>query len=544
MKILKHRSLKPGIKINFFLFIFLFIFLFSGHLFYAGSGLFSGFIPCPGFRAEADTVPGPAFVDNSSQKLIIAHTNDTHSHIEPFKLWKNPKSLGGIARRSTLLKLLRKKYPDFLYIDSGDLVQGTLFFNFFKGDIEFKTAAMSGLDIMCIGNHEFDEGQIHLLENIKKSPFPVVCSNLVFKNGSAPGLKETIKKALIKKYGDFTILFTGIVTPELLSTTKEENLRGISVADPVESIKNVIKQNSADFVVILSHQGFFNDLALASECEGINLIIGGHSHTKISTGIQVEPHGTWIFQTGQWGRFLGLIMLEMSRKNNKAFMKVTQSGLINIDETLCPDPEMEKYIQYMSREFSQRVKEKIGSCTVILDGERGEIRTRETNLGSLTADIIRDFCKTEIAFQNAGAIRASIRGPEVKVEDVLTCFPFSDEVVTLKLTGIELEKVFKIVSTAPRDGHYGGYLQISGMKVVYSEKGVEEITVNNKPLDAQKTYTIATNAFLTQGGDGLTVLRNNPHLFRTGVLVSDLVIEYFRKNSPVHAQTDGRISYW
>lgn len=488
-------------------------------------------------------------------RFAIAHTNDTHSHIEPFKILGLKNMFGGIARRATLLNMARKQYDTLIYVDSGDLVQGTLFFNFFKGSIEFKMAQKLGLDIMCLGNHEFDKGQQVLLENIRSVDFPVLCANIKFNDKACKGLQQVVKKSVIKEVGGYRILFTSIVTNELLTTTKASNLNGIEVLDPYESIKRVMSDNDFHFVILLSHQGFSNDLKTAKKFPEIDLIIGGHSHTKLSKGIFVPANdsddsndsndsndsGVWVFQSGQWGKYLGLIEIEITRDSQKPVMRVIDSGLISVDESIKEDGEFKKIIAEKAAGFKKMVKKKIGETSVILDGERGRIRVEETNLGNLTADVIRAFGKTDIAFQNAGAIRSSIRGPEVKVEDVLNCFPFSDEVVTLKLKGSDIEKLFSIIASAPRDGHYGGYLQISGMKVVYNNNKVRDITINNTPLDRTRIYTVATNAFLTQGGDGLTILRDNKWLYRTGVLVSDLVIEHFKNNSPVNAKVEGRI---
>lgn len=513
--------------------------------------------PCPG-SAGVETFRNP-------KKFTIVHTNDTHSHIAGPKPRKDGSAnLGGAARRVALIRDLRATLPEVVYVDSGDIFQGTLFFNFFKGEVEFKLAAMAGLDLMTLGNHEFDAGQNILAERATAAPFPIVCANVSLGPAADPRLKKLIKPSFQRKIGDFTLTFVGLVTDELMQSTNPLNLEGVSVIEPARAFDAAMEgvPPGSDAVIVLSHLGIAGDLALASARPSISAIIGGHTHTALHKGIQVRrvspssedffsdngsdresDNGILIVQSGSFGRYLGRIDLEISGPVGKPRLNVLDTGLIPIEASLKEDPEALVLIDGYTSEFKGLVGKKVGETKDFLDAERANVRLRETNLGNLIADILRKFGNTDVAIVNGGCLRASIPGPVITIEDIMTCLPFSDKVVRLHLKGSEIVKLFRIVAQAPRDGHYGGFLQVSGMKVIYGPGEVSEISIGGRPVDPDRSYSITTNEFLTLGGDGLTVLMECPYIQRTGALLSDLVIDYVRGNSPVSAKCDGRIRF-
>lgn len=495
------------------------------------------------------------------QRFTVIHTNDTHSHIASPKERKDGlPALGGAARRVALIKEMKANLPEVIYVDSGDIFQGTLFFNFFKGEAEFKLAALAGLDLMTLGNHEFDAGQQILVEKASRAPFPIVCANISFGPEADPRMKELVKPWTRRSIGEFTVTFIGLVTKELMQSTNPLNLMGVSVSDPLEAIDAAMADSAegTDAYIVLSHLGIVGDMELAAVRPRIAAIIGGHTHTALHKGIMVRRTnpsnedslsgedsgiGTLVVQSGSWGRYLGRIDFEILGPPGEAILKVIDSGLIPVDDSLREDPEAAAVIDGYSAEFKSMVNKKIGETKNFLDAERANVRLRETNLGNLIADILRKFGNTDIAFVNGGGLRASISGPAITIEDVMTCLPFNDKVVRLHLKGTDIIKLFKIVASAPRDGHYGGFLQVSGMKVIYGPNEVSEMAIGGRPVDPDRSYSITTNEFLTLGGDGLTVLMECPYIQRTGVLLSDLVMEYVKSNSPIDAKCDGRVRF-
>lgn len=245
--------------------------------------------------------------------IVILHTNDTHSQIEPF-VDKNGQLLGGVLGRSALVDSIRNQYDNVLLVDAGDFSQGTPFYNYFKGKTEIKMMNQLGYDVGCLGNHEFDNGSKSLAKNLRKAKFPVVCANYIFFNKA---LNKIIKKYVVieidgKKFGFFGLL------ADIKDLTYAENyseikyLNAIDIADCI--VKDLREKEHCDYVVCLSHLGFDigteenpDDLMLAAQVDGIDFIIGGHSHTQLE--IPQIVNGTYIFQTGKKGEYVGEIII-------------------------------------------------------------------------------------------------------------------------------------------------------------------------------------------------------------------------------------------
>ena len=229
-----------------------------------------------------------SFAKNSTKHITILHTNDTHSHIEPFPSdhYKTPNQ-GGVARRATLIENIRKENPNTLLLDAGDIFQGTPFFNFYGGELEFKLMSMLKYDAATIGNHDFDNGIDGLFAQLPNAKFDFLSANYDFKNtileSSIEPYKVFVKDGI--KIGVFGlgIKLEGLVDPRMYKETK--------YTDPVEiaqDMSRILKEEKqCDLVICLSHLGYFyksnpehiSDLVLASKTKDIDLIIGGHTHT-------------------------------------------------------------------------------------------------------------------------------------------------------------------------------------------------------------------------------------------------------------------------
>ncbi len=229
-----------------------------------------------------------SFAKNTTKHITILHTNDTHSHIEPFPSdhYKTPNR-GGVARRATLIENIRKENPNTLLLDAGDIFQGTPFFNFYGGELEFKLMSMLKYDAATIGNHDFDNGIDGLFAQLPNAKFDFLSANYDFKNTS---LENAINpyKVFIKdgiKIGVFGlgVELEGLVDPRMYKET--------TYLDPVEiaqDMSRILKEEKqCDLVICLSHLGYnyksnpekISDLVLASKTKDIDLIIGGHTHT-------------------------------------------------------------------------------------------------------------------------------------------------------------------------------------------------------------------------------------------------------------------------
>jgi 5'-nucleotidase len=269
------------------------------------------------------------------QTLTILHTNDVHSHIDPFPP-NHPHfpNLGGFARRMKLINQLRAENQNLLLLDAGDTFQGTPYFNIFGGELEFKLMSRMKYDAVTLGNHEFDNGMIHLANQLKHADFPFVCTNYQFE--STPLQSKTIPWLILER-GPFKIGIIGMgIDPSGLITPA--NTDGMQWTDPLkkgeETALMLKKEQKCNLVIALSHLGFesqipegASDMRVAANSSNIDLIIGGHSHTFLDTPRLVknrQNRGVLINQMGWGGVRLGRIDLTMGRKGlffcNKTYL--------------------------------------------------------------------------------------------------------------------------------------------------------------------------------------------------------------------------------
>ena len=251
--------------------------------------------------------------------ITILHTNDTHSQIDP--LPGNDKTYpgkGGVARRATLVKRIRKENPNTLLIDAGDVCQGTPYFNFYKGEVEYKAMSAIGYDVGTLGNHEFDNGVDALAAALKFANFDLVSANYDV-NGTA--LEGRIKPYVIRDVGGVRIGLFGLgISPVALITAA--NFKGVTYRDPIEVSRQVVKtlreKERCAMVVVMSHLGYYKnpkpedvgDAQVAAQVDGIDFIASGHTHTFMDEPVRVkQPSGreTLIFQVGKSGIYVGRV---------------------------------------------------------------------------------------------------------------------------------------------------------------------------------------------------------------------------------------------
>jgi 5'-nucleotidase len=245
--------------------------------------------------------------------ITILHTNDTHSQIDPLPANDKNAGMGGVARRATLVKRIRKENPNTLLIDAGDVLQGTPYFNFYKGEVEYKAMSAIGYDVGTLGNHEFDNGVEALAAALKFANFDLVSANYDVK-GTV--LESKVKRYVVRTVGGIRVGLFGLgVSPAALITP--ENFKGVTYIDPVVAARDVVKKLRGEercaLVVCMSHLGYIakgdqGDLLVASQVDGIDYIASGHTHTFMEKPVtQTQPCGakTMIFQVGKSGIYLG-----------------------------------------------------------------------------------------------------------------------------------------------------------------------------------------------------------------------------------------------
>ena len=274
--------------------------------------------------AAASSLASPLLIPEKGETLItILHTNDTHSQIDPIPAKdKQYGGQGGVARRATLVKRVRKENPNTLLIDAGDSFQGTPYFNFYKGEVEFKSMSMIGYDAATLGNHEFDNGVAALAAAMKFANFDFVSANYDVRGTPLEG---RVKPYVVRELGGVRVgLFglgvspTGLITPD--------NFKAVKYVDPIKAAADVVTtlrgRERCTLVVAMTHLGYFpnpkegdiGDTQVASQVNGIDFIAGGHTHTFMHKPVLAKtPSGgnTIIFQVGRSGIYVGRVDLKL-----------------------------------------------------------------------------------------------------------------------------------------------------------------------------------------------------------------------------------------
>ncbi len=285
------------------------------------------FIQQAGIVAGAAAIaPSLISTNRPDMKLVILHTNDTHSNIEPFPAThsKYPNQ-GGVSRRATMIRDIRDKHDNVLLLDAGDIFQGTPYFNQFKGEIEMKVMEEMKYDVVTLGNHDFDIGMEAYVSAHKNATFPVVNCNYNF--GTTPFADLVKPSVIIKKAGmKIGVLGVGI---DLNGLVPAANFEGMIYTDPIAAANKEaakLKKKGCDFVICLSHLGYeFMDVTkvcdkhLAAGTSNIDLILGGHTHTFLPEPVTIknqEGKNVTVNQVGYAGLFLGRMDVTLSHYND------------------------------------------------------------------------------------------------------------------------------------------------------------------------------------------------------------------------------------
>jgi 5'-nucleotidase / UDP-sugar diphosphatase len=467
-------------------------------------------------------------------ELVILHTNDHHGYC-----WSK-KNKGGFAKQLTLVKKVRAEHKNVLLLSGGDINSGAPESDFHHAEPSFKGMNLLGFNAMAVGNHEFDKPISVLKKQQLWSRFPWLAANIYM-----PGNETRLfKPYTIQKVGGLRIAVVGLTTEETPHIILEN--KDIIFRSPIDELRGLMPElkQQADLVFVVSHLGVFeinkNSWAMTSDYEiaesfpNISVIVGGHSHSEIKEPLQRGE--TLIVQAGSNALNMGELQLQINRKTKK----VTHHDykLHELDETIAEDPQMTAFLDPYYKEAQKLFGVVVGKSKFILDGERNHVRSGETNLGNLITDVLRAVASADVAFQNAGGIRATIPNGNVTFKDIQTSFPFGNTIVFMELTGKELKDVLERSASVNRPD--GAFLHVSGVSYEVKDQKLHRVFVKGLPLNLKQTYKVATNNFIAKGGNGYTMLEDKPFT-NTGYLLSNALKDYFLKQPLVTAKVEGRI---
>ena len=513
--------------------------------------LIAGFGIIGSASAETNNI---ANVENP-YKLTIMHVNDSHANVEQY------------PRLTTAVNEVRAANPNSLLVDAGDVFSGTLYFNQYQGQADLEFMNNLKYDAMTFGNHEFDKDSNVLASFITKAQFPFVSANVNVKKDPALGVlfKDELSTspeggkiypAIIKEIDGEKVGIFGLTTED--TTFLASPSKDIVFENAVEKAKQTVaalEAQGVNKVVVLSHLGYGPDKELASRVNGLDVIVGGHTHTKLDKPeVIVKAEPTVIVQANEYLKYLGVLDVNFDANG----VVIAQEGKLLDVNKYTEDAAAAAKVAQFKAPLDELKRTVVGSSSVVLDGERSNVRSKETNLGNLITDAMVQKAKTMvpgtfIAMQNGGGIRASIDAGDVTLGEIHTVMPFANLLVTLDLTGAEIKAALEH-SVSKVESGAGQFMQVSGIQFKYDVAKpagnrvweVKVLTANGyEVLDLTKTYSVATNAFVADGGDGFTMFKQAKAEGRINELMIvdyEILVEYFGKNNPVAPIVEGRIT--
>jgi 5'-nucleotidase/UDP-sugar diphosphatase len=403
-----------------------------------------------------------------------------------------------------------------------------------------------GVDIVVFGNHEFDFGPEVTQQRMAESHFAWLGTNVLGPDGKPFG---GALATMTRQVGTLTVGLFGMLTPETARLSSPGPT--VTFAPVVPTAKTAVaalRQVGADVIIALTHLSIAEDRALAQQVPGISVILGGHEHDPITW----YEGGTLIHKSGYDAHYLGRIDLTMEKKVTEKGAQVTviPSWRMIANRGVTPDPDMATEVARYMATLDQELGRPLGQTQTALNSQTGEVRTRETTMGNLIADALREVLQADVALVNGGGIRGNRlyeAGTTLTRRDILQELPFGNPGVLVELSGADLLAVLEN-GVSQVENKSGRFPQVSGLRLTYNPgkpagSRVLEVQVGGKGLDRAATYRVATNDFLLKGGDRYSSFSTGKVLIDAsgGTLMATTVMYYITTKGTVAPQLEGRI---
>lgn len=461
---------------------------------------------------------------DAQNTLVVIHTNDTHSHIDPIAA----TGMGGVMRRMELIDSIRAVQPNVLLIDAGDIVQGTLYFHLYKGEVEQKVLNALGYDIQILGNHEFDNGMDALKTMLSQAQTTLLSSNYEFADSL---LDAKFQSYVVKEYGKHRVgIFALNLNPE--GMIAEGNYDGVTflpwksvVNQTVDKLRN---QLHCDYVIAVNHIGYnapensplFGDVQVAEQTQGIDLIVGAHSHTRLDSAVIVHNvigNPVAIVQTGRNGEFLGETTINLKTKtvNEKLIPVIPSHGNIKNDQ-----------LEALIAPYRSGIDSLYNIELAFLKGSEPLSKGNGYALQNFAADFIwakaNELAPDIIgALANSGSLRTTWNPGKISQGDVIDMMPFHNKIVVLDIKGADLIEAQQIM----RQRNDCAVAGIGG----------------SESINPNKTYRIATVDYLANGGDYMTPLTRAKQVAQSKKLVFEDLINFLKQNPEINPNNTKRL---
>jgi 5'-nucleotidase / UDP-sugar diphosphatase len=535
-------------------------------------------------------------------EITIAHVNDTHSHLEPsdftLRIYNQLTGvkLGGFAALKSALDELRVREKNLLFLHGGDMVQGTLYFSRYKGSADIYMLNVLGLDIATAGNHEFDKGPALLASLIEAANFPIISANIDVSN--EPALAGRIAPYAIRSVGGDRVGIIGLTTMETpFISNPGKSVKFLNPAGSARAAVEQLHKAGVRKIILLSHLGYAEDIAVAKSVAGIPVIVGANSHTLLGDvntfgAIGLHPKGPYpaivknpegnsvlIVQAWEWAKVLGVLRLRFNSAGDitdwtcSPRLIVGTSFRRNDAEVLRGSKEYREILAALKASGIAAVYEEDATVRSRIDIYKGPIqemmaaivatsaqylrRGNNTGPGPVVADAM--LWKTrasgaQIAIQNTGGIRRDIAAGNISIADIYELLPFNNTLVLMDIKGGDLASALEEgVEYQMSTGSKGPYLYVSGIsfkidkkkpkgKRIYDLK-VRQPDGSYTQLQDGQTLRIVTNDYLAGGGDGMNILKRAVgYRVDTGYIDTEVMIEYLKELGTVYEPTEKRIT--
>ncbi|TLM76078.1 MAG: bifunctional metallophosphatase/5'-nucleotidase [Actinobacteria bacterium] len=431
-----------------------------------------------------------------TRRFTILHSNDMHGDFLAEQEAGTGDLIGGLPLLSGYINKVRAEEDNVFYCISGDMVQGSIIDSDFKGTSTVQIMNYLAPDVVALGNHEVDYSLQQLLFLEKLANFPIVNANLYVK----PYGKRLMNPYVILQRAGFDVLFTGILTEKVMDALNLDPLVGTFVAledaaTEVGRICDAFKTDDIDLTVVLTHIGFESDKELASLLLpewGVDLIIGGHSHTILER--PEEVNGILIVQAGTGTNQVGRLDIVVDDDTNSIVEHSWQ--LVPIEDGIAePDEAMKRFIDTFKDEVDRKYSVVVTKFARQLTHPAREV---ETALGNVLADALADMTGADVVLLGAGSVRVKELGPAVTLMDLKSCFPYDDSLSEVVVTGATLRRMFAHwMRPENRDGEGECYQVNSTVRAVYSddEHALRFLDVAGKPVADDATYTVILQGY-------------------------------------------------
>ncbi|MFQ6551582.1 bifunctional metallophosphatase/5'-nucleotidase [Aestuariibius insulae] len=514
------------------------------------------------FLAATATLALTAGAASADYTLHIVHINDLHSRIEPINRFDSTCSaedneagecFGGIARVETMIEQLREELSgeNIVVLDAGDQYQGSLFYTTYKGDVAIEMMNLIGFDAMAVGNHEFDDGNEGLLKLTEGVEFPILGGNLDLSQSDS--LQGQVEDHTILEIGGERIgIVSALATDTVETSSPGEDVVFQDEIDALAADVQSLEEQGVTKIIALTHVGATKDMEIAEAVDGVDVMVGGHSHTLFSNteeGAMAYPTmvgDTPVVQAYAYSKYVGHLTVTFDDEGN--VLDATGDTIL-LDASVEEDEAIVARIAELGAPIEEMKTRVVAETSEAIEGDRTVCRVQECPMGTLVADAMLDRVADQgvvAAIQNGGGLRASIDAGEITMGEVLTVLPFQNTLATFEVTGEDILAALENGVGQVEEGA-GRFPQVAGMTFtadLSQEPGsrVSDVMIAGEPLDPEQSYLLVSNNYVRNGGDGYSMFETAANAYDFGPDLADVTAEYLAASGPFTPYTDGRIT--